>query len=282
MKSKIEQYVENIVCRTECSEKEKAELYEELLIHLQLSRDTLIEEGLTPGMAEERAIQLFGREGEIGSQLQQAFFPYRKELMLALAISSILFTISIYLLQLFAEGDAPIGWLCFSMGMGTLLLFLPLNQQFHFHRKLWLNGLLIIHTFGLLLGWLLASNLDHPASIGLTIWVWLNLALCIGLVYRTTIYDYGLNEKPMKILHGMNITSGIIIIGCSLFFIWGGLIMIGSFHPMMLVFASPIAIWIGLYIAQIKLLKKNKRIAFVIGSIPFFAFILILWVYLPH
>ncbi|MED4204850.1 permease prefix domain 1-containing protein [Neobacillus mesonae] len=283
MKSKLEQYVENIVQHTECSKKEKEDLYEELLIHLQLSRDSFIaEEGLTPEMAEEKAIQQFGKEGKIGTQLQQAIFPYRKELMLALAISSILFTISLYLLRLFVEGDTHFGWLCFSMGTCAMLLFFPLNQSLHINRKLWLNSLLIFHTLGVLYGWLLTSYLNHPASTGLTIWLWLNIALGMALVYRTTIYDYSFHEKSMKILHGINIISGVIIIVGSLFFIWGGLIMIGTFHPMMLVFASPIAIWIGMYIAQIKLAKKNKGIALVLGSIPFIGCILIiLYFYSP-
>ena len=284
MKSKLEQYVENIVRHTESSKKEKEELYDELLIHLQISRDYLMEEeGLTPEKAEEKAMQLFGLEGEIGSQIQQALFPYRKELMLTLAISSILFTIGVYLSSLFVEGDAYIGWLCISMSLSTMLLLLPLNQHFHINRKLWLNGLLVLHTLGQLYGWLITSQLDQSMTVvGLTIWVWLNIALSISLVYRTTIYDYSSDEKYIKILHGMNITSGIIISGMSLFLIVGGLIMIGQFHFMMVIFASPIAIWAGMYAAQLKLVKKNKRIAFVIGMIPIAACILIfLWLYAP-
>lgn len=284
MKSKLEQYVENIVRHTESSKQEKEDLYEELLIHLQTSRDYLMEkEGLTQSEAEKKAMQLFGEEGEIGSQIQQALFPYRKELMLTLAISSIFVTISIYLLHVFIEGDAYIGWLCISMFFSSMLLFLPLNQSFHLNRKLWLNSLLILHTLGLLYGWLLISQLDHSATVGITIWEWLNIALSIGLVYQTTIYDYSPSETNIKVLHGINITSGIIISLFSLIFIVGGLIMIGELHPMMLVFASPLAIWIGLYIVSIKLAKKNKKSAFIIGAIPLLLCVIIfLWVYAPQ
>ncbi|HHW35738.1 MAG TPA: hypothetical protein GXX18_00300 [Bacillales bacterium] len=284
MKSKLEQYVENIVRHTESSKKEKEELYEELLIHLQISRDSLMEEeGLTPEKAEKKAMELFGQEGEIGSQIQQALFPYRKELMLTLAISSIIFTISIYLLSLFIKGDAYIGWLCISMGLSSMLLFLPLNRSFHINKKLWLNSLLVLHALGQLYGWLITSQLDQSSTVvGLTIWVWLNIALSLGLVYRTTIYDYSSDEKHMKFLHGMNITSGIIIIGISLFLIVGFLIMVGEFHFIMLLYVSPIIVWSGLYAAQLKLAKKNTRIAFVIGIIPILACILIfLWIYSP-
>ncbi|WP_078549183.1 permease prefix domain 1-containing protein [Litchfieldia alkalitelluris] len=276
MKSKLERYVENIVHHTESSKKEKEDLYEELLIHLQISRDYLIEaEGLTSDEAEERAMQLFGQEGEIGSQIQQALFPYRKELMLTLSISSIIATISIYLLSLFVEGDAYIGWLCYSMVLSSMLLFLPLNQHFHINKKFWINGLLIFHTLGHLYGWLIVGQLDHSGNVGLTIWVWLNIALSIVLVYWITTYDYGSNEKYMKLLHGLNIASGIIVIGISLFLIIGGLIMIGEFHFMMVVFACPIAVWTALYMAQVKLAKRNKKAAFVLGMIPIVACIII-------
>lgn len=284
MKSNLERYVENIVRHTESSKKDQEDLYEEILIHLQMSRDFLIEnEGLTPEKAEERAMELFGQEGEIGSQIQQALFPYRKELMLTLSISSIIFTVSIYVLSLFVQGDAYIGWLCYSMSLSSLLLFLPLNQHFHINRKLWINGLLIFHTLGQLFGWLMVGQLDHSANVGLTIWVWLNIALSIGLIYWISIYDYGSNEKHMKLLHGLNIASGIVIIGISLFLIVGGLIMIGEFHFMMALFASPIAVWAVLYVLQLKLVKKNKTIAFVVGFMPILACILIfLWIYGPE
>lgn len=283
MKSQLEQYVENIVRHTESSKKEKEDLYEEILIHLQISRDYLIEkEGLTPEKAEERAMLLFGKEGEIGSQIQQALFPYRKELMLTLSISSILSIMSLYVLTLFIKGDAYIGWLCYSMILSSMLLFLPLNQHFHINRNLWINGLLIFHTFGQLYGWLIVSQLNLSVNIGLTIWVWLNIALSLGLVYWITTNDYGSNEKHMKLLHGLNIVSGIIIIGISLFLIVGGLIMIGEFNLMMVMFATPIAAWTALYIAQLKLAKKNKNIAFVLGLIPIVACILIfIWIYGP-
>lgn len=282
MKSKLEQYVENIVRHTECSKKEKEDLFEELLIHLELSRDRFIEEGLSTEEAEKKAMELFGAEGEIGSQLQQAIFPYRKELMLTLALSSILFTISNYSVSLFVEGDAYIGWLIVSMFLSSMLLFLPLNQHFHLNKKLWLNALLVVHILGQLYGWLIADQLQHGSSTGLVIWVWLNIALAIGLVYRTTIYDFSADEKHMKILHGMNITSGILIIGASLFFIVGGLIMIGTLHPMMLLFASPIVIWIVLYTVQLAVVKKSKNMAFTIAALPFLICVLIfLWIYTP-
>ena len=53
----------------------------------------------------------FGDEREIGKQLQQAMYPYRREMMLTLSVASLLFAYGVYLCQLFVMGDAHIPWL---------------------------------------------------------------------------------------------------------------------------------------------------------------------------
>jgi hypothetical protein len=279
MKTRLEQYIETIVQHTDCSKSEKEDLREELLIHLQLLREELIENGLSNVEAEKEAINLFGREAEIGSGLQQSYFPFRKEMILTLAISSLFFSITIYLFQLFHIGDAYIIWIISAMAINSMLLFFSLNQFANFNRKRWVNGLLITHIFVSVYGYGMTTNLDHPASTALTIWVWLNIILSLLLVYRTTIYDYhfgGTLSKEKKLLHIINITAGIFIIAASLFLVYGGLIMIGEFHFIMIIFASPILIWIGLYIAQIKLLPFYKKIAYTLTSIPVIAALLII------
>ncbi|MEC2056598.1 hypothetical protein I6J18_22280 [Peribacillus psychrosaccharolyticus] len=60
---------------------ERADLYEELLIHLELARDEWMMKGKTIDESEDLAIKSFGDSGLIGSQIQQAMFPYRKEQM---------------------------------------------------------------------------------------------------------------------------------------------------------------------------------------------------------
>ncbi|UII56624.1 permease prefix domain 1-containing protein [Cytobacillus spongiae] len=268
MKSPLEQYVKRIVQHTEGSEEEKEDLFEELLVHLELSTEQFMEEGFSQVEAEKKAMEQFGSEGEIGSQIQQSLFPYRKEMMLSLAISSILFSISLYTIQLISNGEAYIGWLVLSMFTSTMILIIPLNHYFHINRKRWMNGLLVVHILTYLYGYAIATYMEHPLSVGFSIWDILNIGLALILIYRTTLYDFSVKDKSTKILHGINITSGIFIIGASLFLIWGGLIMIGEWQPIMLLFASPIFIWSGLYFVQIKLAKKNRRIAFILGSIP--------------
>lgn len=278
MKSKLPQFVDNIVNHTECSKRDKEDMFEELLIHLEISRDEFMKEGLSLEEAEEKAMEVFGAEGEIGSQLQQAIFPYRKEFMLTLAISSLLFTICTYLVSLFVMGDAYIGWLCASMLISGTLLFLPLNKHIHLNKKLWLNSLLILQILNLLYGLLISSQLSNDYHVGLSIWAWLNTALALILVYRTTVHDY--HEPQMKVLHGINIASGIVIIGGALFFLVGSLILTGGIWPVMLIYFIPIVIWLILYVAQMGVVKKLPKLAFFMSTIPFliivFFFLLLL------
>lgn len=84
---------------------ERADLYEELLIHLELARDEWMMKGKTIDESEDLAIKSFGDSRLFGSQIQQAMFPYRKELLLTLSTASILFLISYYLGQLFGSGQ---------------------------------------------------------------------------------------------------------------------------------------------------------------------------------
>lgn len=284
MTSELEQYVKRIVQHTECSNEEKEDLYEELLVHLELLRDDFIQEGLSVNEAEQKAIAQFGEESEIGHGIQQAMLPYRKEMMLVLSISSLLFTVSAYLMQLFSKGDAYIGWLIFSMAVSSLLLFLPIQQTIQFNRRLWMNCLLVIHLIIYVWGYPLVFSLEHKISIILTIWIWMIFALSLVLIYRTTLYDYRANgelNKTKKILHSINLTTGLIINGACLFFLMSGLMLFGGFHPRMLLFASPIIVWLGLYIIQMKIQMRHKKAAWTIAAIPilFSTFVLLYFLF---
>lgn len=286
MKSKLERYLENIVQQTEGTQDEKEDLYEELHIHLQLSQEQLMKEGLSKKDAEREAMKSFGSEKQVGDQIQQAMFPYRKEMILTLAVASLLFAMATYLFQLFVEGDAPILWLLVAISTSTFLLYLSINNTISLNPKKWVNSILIFHLFTYLWGWGLSSSLYHPASLFLTLWVWLILLGALLLVYRTTLYDFKKAGKPLakeaKVLHGINITSGIIITGGTLFFLWVFLAF-GGFTPLIILFSIPFLAWIILYVVQFILLKNHKRLAYTLAAIPILlsAFALI-YFFFPH
>lgn len=262
MKTKFERYIRKIVNQTDCTKEEKEDMYEEMLVHLEMSKADLIKQGHAPKEAEKIAIDLFGNEWEIGTQIQQALFPYRKELMLTLSIVSILYTFSVYSLQLFQNGDAYIGWLLFSILTSATLLSLTLNLLVSINRKIWINTALVTHTLVYLYGWGVASALDFTMLPLFSMIIAVILLLSLYLIYKTALVlpSYsGKSLRKAKRLHLFNITIGVLILATTIFYIYIFLIFASEMEPIMLLLCIPAVLWIILYILQIKLLKKHPK-----------------------
>ncbi|WP_163970397.1 permease prefix domain 1-containing protein [Oceanobacillus halotolerans] len=145
MTDQFKRVVERTVQQIEGNGQEKDDLYEELMIHLEMSKEQHMKEGLSEKEAEIKAMEAFGDEVSVGEQIQQAMFPYRKEMMMLLAVGSILFTSGVYLAQLFVEGDAYMLWLVLSMSVSTSLFIFSIQSVAFLNRRLWMNSLLLIH-----------------------------------------------------------------------------------------------------------------------------------------
>ncbi|MBY0099573.1 permease prefix domain 1-containing protein [Mesobacillus maritimus] len=270
MKSKFEAYVEKIVSQTDCTNDEKDDLFEELMVHLELSREELMSQGMSENEAELKAMELFGIEEDIGGQIQQSIYPFRKELILTLSIGCILYTISLYLLSLFHDGNAYIGWLLVSMVVSTTFFLIALNQIPLLNRRRWLNTLFIIHIFTSLFGYSIVSALEHPAQLAIAIANWVIILLSLVLVYQTTIYESKSQKvlgKESKRLHQLNFILGMVTIGFFLFFIGAGLMLFGGFHPSMILTSLPLCVWICLYYGQMKFIQKHKRMAYFLAFV---------------
>ncbi len=270
MNSELERYVMNIVNQTECSQEEKTDLYEELMTHLEQSKAELMMDGMGSTEAVQEAIKRFGSEKEISSQLQQVRFPFRRELILIISLLSFACTISAYLLQLFIEGDAYIGWLTLSLGLSSLLFFMALNPLPNLQRKRWMNTIFIAHIITYVYGYAIVSSLDHPMSLPLVILTWLIVLIALYLIYQTTINDPYLsnhNRKIVKGLHQLNITLGIAIGGVTLFLLWIGLFLFGGFSFKMIILTIPFFLWILFYIGQIKAVRRSRKLAYFIGFV---------------
>ncbi len=283
MNTTFHRFVENIVQQTDAPLYEKEDLYEELLVHLELSYAGLLREGYSEKEAELKAMACFGDEKQIGRQIQQAMFPYRKQMLLALVIASLLFSFAVYISQLVVEGNALITWLLLSVSISVCLLAFSLQPISFLNRRVWINSLLLIHLFIYLLGVGFANSVDAIISVPLTFLAWGILLLTIVLVYRTTIFDYQSRKQKLKkevmILHALNITWGIFIISATLFFLWAFLAFsTGEFNPRILLFLLPLLIWIIAYIAQITLLSKGKKkSAYLIATVPFIVVLALLF-----
>lgn len=272
MNPSFHHFVDKIVKQTTGNKTEKDDLYEELMVHLEMSREQFIKEDFNEKQAEQKAMEHFGDADEIGDQIRRAMFPFRKIMMLALASVSIIFSFGVYLAWLFLENEAIIGWLFISVIISSCLFYAAIKPASSLNRRFWLNTVLIIHIFLYVYGALLASGIAHPISIALILLSWLIILFGIILLYLTTLNSYQSSkytlDKQFKMLHVLNMTTGIIVICTTLFFIWGIVAFSPEITVRMLIVFIPLIIWLIAYILQINFLAKNKRIAYTIAIIP--------------
>lgn len=266
---KFAQYVEKIVRETDATREEKEDLREELLIHLELSYAEKRQEGYSEKEAERLVLEDFGISAEIGSQIQEAMFPYRKTMIRALAIVSIIFSIAVYVSQLLIYEDAYIGWLLFSVIVGTILLIFTIQPISVLNRRFWMNSLLLVHLFVYIYGMLIATSLEGEVPVVLIFLSWFIILFSIVLIYRTTIFDVPA-DKYTKVFHALNLTTGVVVIAITLFFVWAALVF-GGFesNPFMLMIFIPFLIWLISYIVGGQfILRQKKMIAYSISTVP--------------
>ncbi|WP_026702625.1 permease prefix domain 1-containing protein [Salibacterium aidingense] len=203
MTHKLENYVKRIVEQTDCSKSEREDLYEEMLSHVMMRREEERQKGKTEKEAEEEAMKLFGREAKIGDGLQQAMFPYRRELLLLLALLGFLFTFGKYTAVLVQEQTALLPILSGTAGHSAVLFF-ALNRAFAVNRKIWLALALLLNLLLLLLNMTSFYGGWQPAYL-------LMIGLNIYLMYRTVLtYERPKEHKTARrIIHVVNITLGL-------------------------------------------------------------------------
>ncbi|WP_462412954.1 permease prefix domain 1-containing protein [Neobacillus sp. Marseille-QA0830] len=264
MTERLKNYVNRIVAGIDGTPEDKEDMAEEMLVHLELLMEEYIGKGFSEQEAAKMAIKQFGDEENIGREMQQVLYPFRKQLFIILAMLSLFSASGLYLAFLLINGDAEYDWLISSIGLGTILLVLAFSHFRSTLRKRWSIFILVAHLLLWSYGLLGAANLSGGAieSIMLLL-TWLNIILTAVLLYQTALLP-GAQETKVpggkKVIHILYITTGLIICTACLFFIFGGLMMIGKLHFMMLVFITPLAIWGALYRLQLVQWEKHKRI----------------------
>lgn len=275
MSEELEKYVERIVEQTDCSKSEREDLFEEMLIHLSISRDEEIDKGKSEKEASQMAMKSFGKEAELGDQLQQAMFPYRKELLMLLSILGFAFTVGQYLYVMMADQAALLYVLTGLIGHSAVLFF-ALNQVFPVNRKLWLGLALLLNLLLLLWNGIVMSLAIHTHFMVLMGYV-LMLLLNIYLLYRTVL-TYQVNsrhKKARRTIHTVNITLGLLtaLPTAYMYFMFLGF---GGPARMLFYFFGPVVGWIILYIVQVFLVRRYPKIA--VGSLVLsFLLLSIIW-----
>lgn len=271
MITEFHRFIDKVVQQIDGNEEEKADLREELTIHLELSYAEFIKNGYDKEAAKQQAMKNFGIPNEIGNDIQQAMFPYRKAMLLTLAVTSFIYSFIVYLAHLFINGDAHIVWLIISVISSSVVALFALQVLPSLDRKRWLNATLIFHITIYLIGTGIALG---PFTYTLVVLI---LLLSIILIYRTAMYQYesgkNLPIKQIRWLHFLNISVGLTVIGMTLFFLWG-IYAFGGPDTFPYVITIPLLIWLVAYYSQMKFIVNNqKKVAYAITTLPILLFI---------
>lgn len=288
MSPSFKQYVNQLQSQIDGTSAEKADLCEEVLIHLELSSQAYMQAGDDRTTAEQKAMEQFGAPKPIGNDMQEAMFPLRKLLLIILATLSFVHTYFTYTASILLEGNAYIGWLCLSVLSSSLLLLSASQLLAKWNRKKLLNTLFVCHGLFYIYGALISSSIEHTvipiisSSLALLI-----ILFSIYFIFRTTIYDFQYNQPelkgPLTFLHVINLLLGVGYIGISLFFLFAFLIFSDAFEFILLLPFVPTIIWIIGYFIQIKCIQHQKKTAAYITACmsTIILFLIVFWLFAP-
>ncbi|MET3576407.1 permease prefix domain 1-containing protein [Bhargavaea ullalensis] len=265
-------FARTIARRTDGTREERQDLTEELAGHLEETFRQLQEEGHPEVVAESIAMKRFGDGRQIGRQIQEALYPYRRGMILTLAAGSLLFGFAGFYAVLLTSWHALTAWLVLSSFVGSVLLAFALDPPAALNRRLALNSLFIFQIGVLLAGTLLTADMAGSAGGALGVAGWLLILLSLALIYRTTAYDYrtsrSKNEKHEIAINAANVTTGIFSLAVSLFFFWAALAFSDGTDRVWMFAFIPAAFWGFTYLAQAMLLNRGRiKIAYGITGI---------------
>lgn len=281
-------FANQIVKQVDENQTDKDDLYEEIMDHLKESHAQLVKEGFNEKQAEQKAMDNFFDTMRIGDQVQQVIFPFRKEMLLILAVVSAIYSFAISSIWLYLENDTNIVWFLISATSSSFLYIYAIKPiLFKSHRPL-LNIILMIHIFIYVFGSILIFGLEKPTSIILALLSLFIIVLSIVLFSLTfernkrSAKDHEANNhdqklaKQIKFLHTLNTTAGIILGGATLLFLWFLLSFSGELTLARLVIFLPFIIWLISYMLQIKLITQDKKqVAYALAIIPVLLLIVI-------
>ncbi len=282
-------FVDKIVKQADGGQAEKDDLYEEIMDHLQESHGQFVKEGFNEKQAEQKAMAHFLDTSEIGRQVQQVIFPFRKGMLLILAVASAIYSFAISSIWLYLENDTNIVWFLISTTNSSFVYVYAIRPIIYLSHRPLLNIILFIHLFIYIFGSVLIFGLERPISIILALLSLFIIVLNIVLFSLTVASnkrsgkDHHPNNheqklaKQIKFLQTLNITAGMILACATLLSLWLLLAFSGELTLARSVIFLPFIIWFISYRLQNKLITKNrKQAAYVLAIIPTLFIIIIL------
>jgi hypothetical protein len=281
----IEKHINSVLQHVEGTPEERQELVDEMKDHLLSAKEEYIEQGYSAEEAEQKAIADFGGDVEVGGQLQESISPRRKDVLIGLGISTVVFAVSVFLHGVIEISEPHPIWLAILFSLGvfmTIAGFYPsiaagrkilMTILFFFYFPLVFWGLLIIDTTD---NWYKGPLEIVAGIIGLLIIISLFMTLVRS---GSAVKLDSATRKKRVIFHTINILLGIVIVPYS--FIFGmGVLIFGGMNPLLLVSFGLILLWSISYWAQIKYYQRRTFISIGFLSADFLAIFLVILKYI--
>ncbi|MDX8046286.1 permease prefix domain 1-containing protein [Gracilibacillus sp. S3-1-1] len=255
---KIEQYVNKVISYIELNEENKKDLKKELIGHLSDKTSYYEQQGKDKESAVKQSIKDFGNAKEIGAELNEAFFPYRKQSLLLLSLLTVLFAFSLSITLFIYQDHFPLLWFILTVTSTIPICIFIYQPARSANNRLMLITLLlflnILYFFSLFLMDGVMTNVY--LYIILIILVLSCFVISITQIYLGAFYQPVsrkltiLSVQKRKAIIITNIITGIIVCGVSLLLIMGFLIFAPS---VMIIFPIiTIVLWLISIIGELK------------------------------
>lgn len=201
-----------------------------------------------------------------------------KKMLMSLSIGSLLFIYTVYLSQLFQLGDAYMGWLLVGVLMSSALLFGSTHPKNWMSRRSVMNTLLVVNSFVLGYGTLLATDMERSYSTILSIIGYLLVACMLISIYRTSLITE--LATRVKVLHSLNITTGIALTFGTLYFLYLFFLFSEDGNGAIWKLLVPLVLYGFAYIIQMKTLSaQRKEIAYAVAAIQVLMPAVLVWLW---
>ncbi|NGP43883.1 hypothetical protein G4V62_02565 [Bacillaceae bacterium SIJ1] len=257
--NQLRAYIRRTVEKMNLLPRQKEEVYDEWMDHLQNTAEELRQHGWTNEGAEKEAIRQFGDQHELIPIMEKALTPLPVQWLWPLASSLLLYSFAVFVPTAFAHDQAGI------------VLFILLNIAAGWigtcgkravlgHNKVIVSASLLF----MLLLVSMAHSLSLPQEIVALTWI-------VQLTLVVFIYLHVLREpKDKKVLvsrkqryaiHGIQLTIGGVVFYHGLLLSFFGLFWLGSIWPIVTFGGGLIFLWGLLYWIQWKALAHHPKVA---------------------
>jgi hypothetical protein len=268
--NRMKKHIQHVLQETQCPKEERAELEEELLIHLQELKQYYIDQDNSEKKAEKQAIAQFGGSKLIGRGLQESMYPWQRGLLYTIGIASLLFGMLFHLYTLIVLQEPSVAWLAIQLAAGTIVTLAAINIAFIGRHPYFLHVVVMVHLIWHAITYSLIQGMPIAHVFLFLVYLILLIVLELVFIFRNSYFSTPASKEntrrrwEIKIGYTMNLVYGMMVIAMALFFLWGLLIFTG-WSMMALYPLIPILAWFVFYKYQMKFIARKPVISILTG-----------------